>query len=278
MIKKIVVGLLLVGVALFVMKKTHALSYVGTFWSQLREETKRQVPTKFEIDRVRHELAGMDGDISKMLRPIAEHMAAVNRLKKDIKVTRANLVEQKGSILAMTRDLDGSPSVVSYGGEEYSADRIRRKLQRDFQSFKRCEARLRSQEKLLDAKEHSLSAAREQLAKLIAKKHEYEIRLAQLEADEETLQIARIGSKIPIEESNRATEIEQALAEIEHRHEVQRAEVDLMNGPFANDFIPAEQRTHSTPGASLDEIRNYFKDSKGAGSSNSNGPATASKK
>jgi hypothetical protein len=154
--------------------------------------------------------------------------------------------------------------VLVYAGEEYSAGRVRRKLQRDFESYKRCETHVQSQEKLLDAKERSLTAAREQLAKLVAKKREYEIRLAQLEADEETLQIARIGSKIPLEESNRASEIEAALADIEHRHEVERAEVDLMNGPFANDFIPVQQRT-AGPGATLEEIRNYFQ---GQGSSN----------
>jgi chromosome segregation ATPase len=257
MIKKIGIGVLVLLVGLFVLKKTSLCSYAGTWWSQVRDETKRQVPTKFEIDRVRHELAGMDGDISKMLRPIAEHMAAINRLKKDLKCTRAKLSEQKGSILTMTKDLDGQPNVLVYAGEEYSADRIRRKLQRDFASYKRCEANVKSQENLLDAKERALSAAREQLAKLVAKKHEYEIRLAQLEADEEVLQIARIGSKLPIEESNRATEIEAALSEIEHRHEVQRNEVELLNGPFANDFIPVHQRTHSE-GANLEEIRNYF--------------------
>jgi septation ring formation regulator EzrA len=258
MIKKIGIGVVVLLAALFVLKKTNVLSYAGTLWCQVREETKRQVPTKFEIDRVRHELAGMDGDISKMLRPIAEHIAAINRLKKDLKCTRARLADQKDSILTMTKDLESNRSVLVYAGEEYSAARVRSKLQRDFDSYRRCEANVKSQEKLLDAKEQSLSAAREQLAKLVAKKREYEIRLAQLEADEETLQIARIGSKLPIEESNRATEIEAALSEIEHRHEVQRAEVELLNGPFANDFIPVQQRTHSGNGANLEEIRNYF--------------------
>jgi peptidoglycan hydrolase CwlO-like protein len=258
MLKKIGLAVVLLLAGFFVMKKTSLLSYAGTFWCQVRDETKRQVPTKFEIDRVRHELAGMDTDISKTLRPIAEHMAAINRLKKDIKATRAGLAEQKASILTMTKDLDGNPSVLVYAGEEYSAERVRLKLQRDFDSYKRCEAHLKSQEKLLDAKERSLSAAREQLAKLVAKKREYEIRLAQLEADEETLQIARIGSKLPIEESNRATEIEAALSEIEHRHEVQRAEAELLNGPFASDFIPVQQRTTSSNAVNLDEIRSYF--------------------
>lgn len=256
--RKVIVSLLLVAACFYVVKKTSLLSYAGTLWSQVAKETKNAVPTKFEIDRVRHELAGMDGDISQMLRPIAEHMAAMQRLKKDIKTARANLADQKANILTMTKDLEGSPTVLVYGGEEYTAERVRQKLQRDFDSYKRGEANLKSQEKLLDAKERALSATREQLAKLVAKKREYEIRLAQLEADEESLQIARIGSKLPIDD-NRASEIEAALANIEHRQDTDRAILELSNGQFANDFIPVNQRTRSqTAPLDLNEIRTYF--------------------
>jgi chromosome segregation ATPase len=262
MIRKILIGLLLLAGCFYLVKKTSLVSYAGTLWCQVQKETKNQVPTKFEIDRVRHELAGMDGDITKMLRPIAEHMAAVERLKKEIKTARADLADQKTSILTMTKDLEGNPSVVAYGGEEYSASRIRRKLQRDFAAYKRCEAHLKSREKLLEAKEQSLAAAREQLSKLVAKKREYEVRLAQYEAEEETLQIARIGSKLPLDD-NRASEIERALAEIEQRQEVQRAEVELLSGPLANDFIPVQQRTKTGANADLDEIRGYFENQNG---------------
>jgi septation ring formation regulator EzrA len=256
--RKVIVSLLLVAACFYVVKKTSVLSYAGTLWSQVAKETKNAVPTQFEIDRVRHELAGMDGDISQMLRPIAEHMATMQRLKKDIKTTRNNLADQKANILTMTKDLEGSPTVLVYGGEEYSAERVRQKLQRDFDSYKRTEAHLKSQEKLLEAKERSLSATREQLAKLVAKKREYEIRLAQLEADEETLQIARLGSKLPMND-NRASEIEAALANIEHRQDVERARDDLLNGQFANDFIPVNQRIRSgTAPVDLNEIRSYL--------------------
>src|SRR5260370_28211478 len=177
--RKTIVGLLLVAACFYMLKKTSLLSYAGTLWSQVAKETKNAVPTQFEIDRVRHELAGMDCDISRMLRPIAEHMATMQRLKKDIKTTRNNLADQKANILTMTKDLEGSPTVLLYGGEEDTAHRVRQKLQRDFDSYKSGEANLKSQEKLLEAKERSLSAPPGHVAKLGAKKRAYENRLAQ---------------------------------------------------------------------------------------------------
>ena len=113
----------------------------------------------------------------------------------------------------------------------------------------------KSQEKLLDAKESSLSATREQLAKLISKKREYEVRLSQLAADEEVLRVARLGTRLEIDDS-RATEIEAALQSIEERHDVLRAEVELRNGPSAADFIPVNGRQRAT--YDVVEIRNYL--------------------
>ncbi|MCI0643072.1 MAG: hypothetical protein L0Y72_21510 [Gemmataceae bacterium] len=252
--RKLLWTLALLGVGLFVAKSTHFLSYAGTFWAQVKKSTKNAVPTRFEIDRVRHEIANLDGDINKMVRPIAEYMATISKLKKDIANTQTQLEEHRTTLLTMTRDLEGNPTFLVYGGEQFSADRVRHKLQKDFDSYKRIEANLKSQRTLLEAKETSLKATQEQLAKVMSKKRDYEVRLAQLEADEETLQIARIGSKLQIDDS-RATQIEAALSGIEHRHNVQRAEVELKTGQLASDVIPVNQRQAKMD---LNAIRNYL--------------------
>jgi len=267
--KLLLIGVIVVG-GLFLLRKTSLCSYIGTAWSSVRQETKNQVPTKFELDRIRHEISHMDSDIKGMLSPIAENMAAVKRLNRDIEATRARLGEQKSTLLTMTQDLESNPRFITYGGEKYSVDRVRLKLDRDFASYKRCEGKLKSQETLLEAKERSLSATREQLNKLIAKRREFEIRLAQLQADEETLQIARIGSKGIQLDDSRATEIEAALADIERRHDVQREELELMNGPLASDIIPVQERDR--PAVDASAVKNYLQGN-GEGSS-----ATASRK
>jgi len=235
---------LLLGAGLVIAGKTSVMSYARTAVASVRHEAKNQIPTRFEIERARQEIAHLDGDVSNMIRPIAEYMAAINRVKKDVQTSQAKLEEQRAILLTMTRDLESKPTSVVYGGEEYSAERVRAKMQRDFESYRRMEANLKSQQKLLEAKETSLKATQDQLTKVLTKKREFELRLAQLEADEETLQIARIGSNIHLDDS-RTTQIESALQDIEHRHEVLRAEAELVNGQFANDVIPVTpgQRT-----------------------------------
>jgi len=230
-------------------------SYASTLWSQVKTETKNVVPTRFEISRARHEIANLDDDIGGMIRPIAEYKATIASLKKEIDRSETALGVHKAVLLSMTKDLEGSPTVLVYAGEEYSADRVRAKLAKDFKSFRRLEANLQSRRKLLEAKEKSLKATQEQLAKVIAKKREYEVRLAQLEADEETLRIARIGSKIQIDDS-RTTQIEAALSDIEHRHDVERAEVELKTSDLANDVIPVGERRSGA--VDVNAIRDYL--------------------
>lgn len=254
--RKLLWGLLIVGVGVFLARKTSFLSYAGTLWSQVKTETKNHVPTRFEIQRVRHELAQLDNDVGAMIRPIAEYKTAVGLLHKDIAKAETALEEQKPLLLTMAKDLEGNPTTVLYNGEQFGADRVRLKLQRDFESFQRMEKNLQSQRKLLEAKETSLRAAQEQLAKVIAKKKEFELRLAQLEADEETLQIARVGTKLELDDS-RASQIEAALADIEQRQSVQRTEIELKTQTFANDFIPVGPRQR-TPSVDTAAIREYL--------------------
>src|SRR5262245_53901775 len=101
--KLIITGLLLLG-GLWLAKKTSLCSYASVLWAKVKSDVKEQVPTQVELERVRLEIASMDKDISNMLRPIAEQMATINRLKKDMQNSQAKLTEQKTTLLTMTKD------------------------------------------------------------------------------------------------------------------------------------------------------------------------------
>lgn len=239
----------------FICKKTNFTSYTATLWAQAHKEVKEQIPARLEIERVRYEISNLDGDLGNMIRPIAEHMAALTKLRKDIQTTQIDIENRREILLKMTRDLAGNPQEIEYGGKLYPAELIRSKLNGDFESFKRLEAKLQSQNKLIQAKEASLRAAQDQLAKVTAKKREYEVRLAQLEADEESLQLARMGTPFKLDDS-RASQIESALVEIERRQNVQRAEIELRSGSLVNDSIPVGKSKESA--ADLTTIQRHL--------------------
>jgi len=243
--------------ATFVLAKTtNVSSYVTTLWSQTKAAAKQSVPTKFELDRIRHEVASLDQDLNQMIRPIAESKVLVDRLRKDVAKGQENLAEQKEVLLAATNAVKGGKKELQYGDKTYTADQVKAKIAIDFSAYQRLEANLGAQKKLLESKEATLKAAQEQLVTVMSKKKEYEVRLAQLEAENEINQVAATGTDLKID-STRAATIEQALRELEDKISADRAQIEMKNGIIAANGIPLNQ-PNAAPALDLDAIRAHL--------------------
>lgn len=227
MIKKLIVVGLIVVAGVWVFKKTNITSYASTLWSNGAACLKNQVPREFEIDRVRNQISQLDGDVRNLLGPIAEKMAQIKKLDRDIQTARANLKEQRENLLALTQAVESGDKFVVVGGEELKLAHAKTRLEREFTIFKRGEQHLNSQEQLLDAHRKNLSVTHEQLSKMMEQKREFEIRLAQLEVQEEHLKLQRITTPITIDES-RIADIKATLDAIEQGQEVDAAKVQLL--------------------------------------------------
>jgi chromosome segregation ATPase len=255
--KKIAIWALIIVGGLFLLRKTNLCSYMSTAWDKVKTSAKNQVPLEFEVERVRHEIAKLDGDMRDQLAPIAEEMATIKTLRNRIRNTEDNLKEQKVSILAMTKDLESGAKFVTYDGEEYPAEEVRAKLDRDFASYRRCEAELKSQQQLLEAKQKSLRAVKAQLRNMKTLKRDLEVQLAQLEADLKTVRLAQTRDKYQLDDS-RLSDIKASLAEIEHRLNVERSITEL-NGQVASDPIPVRKKIKPVSDLTR-EVKKYFGD------------------
>jgi len=251
--KTLIIGAVVLA-GLFIARKTHLCSYASTLWTQVRQEAKAQIPTKFELDRIRQEIVRMDGDIKGMASPIAEHMAAVSRLKKDIEKSRTTLTERKADIKTMVADLDKGGAFIVYGDRQFTLKQVQNQVERDAAACKRLESHLALQEKLLVAKEQALDATREQLNKLIAQRDEFKVRLAEAETREEQLRIAEIGSSVP-SNYGRATELNESLTNLQQQQDVREKRLEVENGALAASNISPRATSSST---NLDEVRNWL--------------------
>jgi len=252
--KALILGLIGAIALVVVAKKTNVCSYVTTFAHQVERDAQAQVPTKFEIDRIRAEIASMDSDVTQMIRPVAEYRADIEMLRRDIVKGNAKVDEQKKNLLAIAEELQANPKgMIPVGTKRFTADKVRAQLERDTDGLKRIELDLKTKQKILDAKELSLKATQDQLAKVVTKKREYELRLAQLETEAETLRISQIATDVKFD-SSRSSQIETALKELERRIVAQTAEIELHN---SNTINLHQERTSQTP-ADLSVIRNYL--------------------
>ena len=237
-------------------KKTNVFSYASTLIGNVEAGAKDQIPTKFELDRIRNEIANLDGDISQMIRPIAEYKADVGKLRKDIAKQQAAIDEKKTALLAVVEKLDSNPKEIRCGKNRVPADRVRQQVQRETDSLKFQEKNVNANQQMLEAKETSLKATQEQLAKVVSKKREYEVRLAQLEAMDQSLQVQRIATNIKIDTS-RATQIEEALQGLEKRLTADLHELDMTR----NDINSINLFEREPEPLDLNAIRGYLEGS-----------------
>jgi chromosome segregation ATPase len=255
MFKKLAI-VAVIGVAgLWVAKKTHVGSYACTVVSSAKDHIRGQIPRSLELARVQNEIQQLDRDYQGLLGPIAEKMAAIKKLDREITTARANQQEQRGDLLALTKAIENCETPVSYQGSLFNADQAKVKLAREFAAYKRLETHLASKEKLLDAETKNLAAVRDQLDKLVTQKREFEIRLAQLEAEEETLNVARIQTPLQTDDS-RVADIKRTLDRIEHAQSVETQQ-HVLQQQYGSKIGDA-QPTDSSVNLDVSEIRGYL--------------------
>jgi chromosome segregation ATPase len=253
--KKLLIGGLIVLAGLWLLHRTFVASYVGTLWGQVQQEVKQQIPVRFELQRIRHEIAQLDKDIRGMVGPIAEHMANIEELRQDIQRKQERLAQEKARLLRLTEALAAGNDPVSWQGKRMSAERLRARMQQDFAQYKALEQHLATQEKLLAAREKALEGAREQLNRLITKKREFEIQVANLEAEQQLLEAAGTGTNLQVDDS-RATQIQAALDAVRHQQIVLQHKLKLLTGEIPSDATPPAAETTVT----VEEVQRYLQE------------------
>jgi len=270
------IALLVAGVLAVVVlaKTTNVSSYVGTAWCKAKRAATQQVPTEFNIDRIDHELTSLDQKLDGMIRPIAEQKVAVERLRKEVADRDNRVAEQKKVLLDATAAVKAAKKgdKLVYGGKSYAPEQVKARIALDFESFRRQEAHLAAQRKLLESREATLQAAQDQLQTFMAKREEFRVQLAQLRAEHEVNKVNAVGNHVELDATPLAA-IAQSLTELKDRIEADRQVLELRNNITAVNGIQLSQPQQSTS-VDLDAIQAHLE---GGAAPNAKATTTASK-
>ncbi len=263
MTKKLIIAGVALVACLWVAKKTQMMSYACTLIANGRESVRKQIPRDLELARIRNEIKNLDRDYNNLLGPIAEKKAAVHRLEKEIAQDKAGLVTQRQALLDLTKAVEEKQTQISYNGGSYKLEAAKGKLARDFSIFKKKEQELAAKEKLLEAEQQNVAASLEQLDKLVSQKREFEIRLAELEAEEAVLSASRVTTPLKTDEG-RVADIKNSLDNIQRGQEVEKEHRALQQqyGTKIGDAQPS-----APPAVDLNEVRNHLQGTTSTGTS-----------
>jgi len=237
-------------------KATNVSSYVSTVWSQAKASAKAAVPTKFEIERIRNDIATLDQELDGMIQPVAEYKVAVTRLRGEVAKEEEKLNEQKKVLLDATAAVKSGKKELVYGGKAYPVEQVKLKIGTDFESYKRFEASAKAKRKLLESREASLAAAQEKLQQFASTKQQFQLQLAQLEAEYQVNEANAVGNDLKID-TTRASVIAQSLQDLRDSIEKQRIALETRKGLLDANGIPLGQ-PQATVSVDLDAVQAHL--------------------
>jgi chromosome segregation ATPase len=244
-----------------VLSFTKVGSYTRTAWKQVQESTKSQVPIEFEIDRLKNEISQLIPDLRKSLSAVAEQMASVERLEKEITTTQANLDRQKTVLLKMAKDLETPETTFIYEGKAYDRSQVARKMDLDWKSYKISQSELRTKEQILDAKRRELEAAKAKLDSIRIQERELKLEIAELEADLQNVRLAETRNKFVVDDS-RLGEVKRSIAELRFRLTAEQNRARLEAEYFGNEVSGVERPAPRPASEIAREIRDQLEGSK----------------
>jgi chromosome segregation ATPase len=219
MIKKAIlagVGVALVGTFFF---GRDALSYFRTGAGRVTEAVRDSVPMDFEIERARRMVKELVPDIRKNMHVIAKEEVEVDALKKQIVATESRLGKDRAELVRLKADLGSGNSTFHYAGRQYSATQVKADLANRFERFKTADATLASLKDIQQAREQSLSAAREKLEGMLAAKRKLEVDVEHLEARLKMVEAAQTTSDYAFDDS-RLSRVKELIGDLRTRLDV----------------------------------------------------------
>jgi hypothetical protein len=245
-----VAGFALLGGLLF---GKDAVSYVKSSAKGVRTAVKETVPIEFELRRARDLLEDIIPEMQANVRLIAEEEVEVAALKGEIAKNQEGLGDEQAKIKVLRASLEQPKAQYCFAGRNYTHDDVKADLAARFDRYKESEVVLASKVKVLQAREKSLDAARQMLAKTTGEKRILENKIEALAGQYRLVKAATVGSKIQVDNSKLA-QTEKLIAQIQKRLDV--AERVLAHESEFVESIPVDTVPEEDLVAQVDD---YFK-------------------
>lgn len=212
----VVVGASLVG-GVFLGKDV--VSYTRCLFGSAQSAVKDTVPIDFELKRARDMLEDIIPEMHANIRLIAQEEVEIAALKAGIEKSRASIADEGQRIQKIRNALATQKASYTFGSRNYRRADLKVDLAARFDRFKEAEIILASQERLLNTREQSLSAAMQLLEKTRSEKRLLQDKISALAGQYRVVKASAVGSNLNIDNSA-LTQTAKLISQIEKRLDV----------------------------------------------------------
>jgi chromosome segregation ATPase len=179
---------------------TAAPSYVKTAFHKARHSVKGSVPTEFEIERARNEIAALDPAIDSGIETLARALGEVDQLRSEIASSREQLNKQGHALQALNEQLKQGDIHLTSGGA-YTEKTVKNTLAQGMDRYKVLKATLTEKQETLGILQKNVESARQGLDALKAAKQDLTARVDGAEARLNQIKATRATHKYSFDDS-----------------------------------------------------------------------------
>lgn len=215
------------------------------FGSYIKDQVKhaeRNLPPEVRLKMVKDDIAKLDQEIDKNWGPIAKLEGEIKDTRRSVDNEQAWLESKKTDMLAAAGDLEAKVQKVSYNNKTMTAAEARKALASDAEVYKSRKQRAESLSRVLASQEKALEAFRARQNEMKIAKAELNARVAQIEADLQSLELAKTKSSMPNGDNSLLDRIKSRLNDLEKdtRDKIREGELREEFNKANGDAAPAE--------------------------------------
>ncbi len=230
----------------------HLKSYVSTASGWVSDSVKQAVPIEFEIDRAHGMVKDIMPEIRKNMQIIAKEEVEVERLGQEISQLEKKQDKDRTELMSLKTEAASGKDRFKFAGRTYTVDQVKCDLANRFERFKTSDATLGSLHAMQDAREKSLSAAREKLEGMLAQKRQLEVVVENLQARLKMVEVAQTTSNYSFDDSQLG-HVKELVNDLQTRLAVE--EKMLHAEGSLNAEIPVAQPSNENI---VDQVTEYF--------------------
>jgi chromosome segregation ATPase len=252
MIKKAILGTMVVLVLTFVLLGRGAWSYVRTSLGYVKESVHESVPIGFQIDRARQMIRDLEPEVRKNMHLIAKEEVEVEKLQKQVTDLEARLTKEEEELKKLHADVKSGKTSFEYGGRKYNAEQVRSDMACRFDRLKTGQATLKSLREIYTARSKGLDAARQKLEGMLAARRQLKVDVENLEARMHLIAAAQTTSSYSFDDTQLGR-VKELVNDLRTRLDV----TERLVGTEATyrDEIPVNE---PTPANIVEQVGEYF--------------------
>ena len=191
-------------------------------------------------------------EIRKNMQIIAKEEVEVERLGQEIGQLEKKQEKDRTDLMSLKSEVSSGKDRYQFSGRTYTIEQVKCDMANRLQRFKTSDATLASLHAMQDAREKSLTAAREKLEGMLAQKRDLEVKVENLQARLKMVEVQQTNSSYCFDDSQLG-HVKELVSDLQSRLAVEEKMLNAEDSLHAE--IPVDQPSNDNI---VDQVTEYF--------------------